>query len=965
MLEIRLLGNFSIHKEGNDLLLSSRPSKLLFSYLVLHPGVSTPREKLIQTLWPDISEIDSQSTFRQALRQLRSLVNKDLSTGEDYILITDDSIAFNQRAAHWVDAAQIARPLQPDSPAEVILNDLANYGGELLPGFDEPWVVIERERFNATFEQKTSLLLALLIRRERWSTVLEWGERWIALGRSPEPAYRALMLAYAAKGDSQQLVHAYQRCLDEVKKAGRKEPSPETRSTFERLLQGGELADLPDNIFPLNVIYATGSPFAPPKPAVAVEAPALHAVQEQLAIGTLLHDRYRLDAELGKGGMGVVYQGHDTLLGRDVAIKILERAFRQTDTYQRFISEAQTIAQINHPNIVAVYDAGEYEGSPYIVMELLQGESPTTQPPRPVSQVLDITMQVCDALHLVHSRGIIHRDIKPENVIILPGGQVKLMDFGLAHDQASRLTQAGAIIGTVFYLSPEQALGKEIDVRADIYAVGVMLYELTTGRLPFTGETILSVITQHLYATPAPPSSLNPALPPALNDLILRMLNKAPEDRPSDVAQVIQDLKEIKAQISTEQAASHPPFSARANGNLIAGAEQPKTGVYLLMERWRNQGLQVLDVASLALVHGSPGELVFDEPDTLLLARSALHRQVDIGPWLRRAASQDIAISVCEKLIAEYPKPNLRMAIVQAMENMPDQLATQSLHKLADSDDSPLVRSAAALAVARRGLGEEIACGLLKAYRENDDFAALTALVNLIDELGIPANLDYPKLPVTSLLFQKRLRANRNDILRQGWQTAVGAGILCFLNGLAAPFYIALSYPLDFQETLKFITIPAWMISGALGLLFIGSMQGLASGLAVGLADALWKAGSPRYLIGALAGIIYGLLLILFTSVDTIKPPTNSAFYNTIYLIYSIMLGAAIAFAIPRLQTRPGLKHRLTRALIAAVLAVGITSIEVFMVYLQEAPKLLFSRSMIAAALCFGVTLLVEPKTEE
>ena len=262
-------------------------------------------------------------------------------------------------------------------------------------------------------------------------------------------------------------------------------------------------------------------------------------------IGSILQNRYRLDAELGRGGMGTVYRGYDTLLDRAVAVKVLTGAGLGTEGRARLLSEARAVARLNHPNIVGVYDAGNAEATapagtplPFIVMELVEGQSLHERKPESIDEIVAVACQVCAALEHAHSQGIIHRDLKPENVLVTPEGTAKLMDFGLARSQASRITSEGSIVGTVFYLAPEQALGQEIDGRADLYALGVMLYELTTGHLPFSGDDPFSIITQHLHAAAVPPSRHRPDLPVSLETTILKLLAKDPADRFASAHQV-------------------------------------------------------------------------------------------------------------------------------------------------------------------------------------------------------------------------------------------------------------------------------------------------------------------------------------------------------------------------------------------------------------------------------------------
>jgi serine/threonine protein kinase len=221
------------------------------------------------------------------------------------------------------------------------------------------------------------------------------------------------------------------------------------------------------------------------------------------AIDTLLNGRYRLEAELGRGGMGVVYRAHDTLLDRPVAVKVLSATELGTEGRARLLREARAAAGLNHPNIVSVHDAGEaqipeHEGAtPFVVMELVEGPSLHDRRPDSLKETVAVARQVCAALEHAHARGIVHRDLKPENVLLShdpierTGATAKLSDFGLARSMASRLSVEGAIAGTVFYLAPELALGQPYDGRADLYALGVMLYELATGRLPFLADGYL------------------------------------------------------------------------------------------------------------------------------------------------------------------------------------------------------------------------------------------------------------------------------------------------------------------------------------------------------------------------------------------------------------------------------------------------------------------------------------------
>jgi tetratricopeptide (TPR) repeat protein len=259
-------------------------------------------------------------------------------------------------------------------------------------------------------------------------------------------------------------------------------------------------------------------------------------------IGTCLNERYRVDAQVGAGGMGAVFRGHDLLLDRDVAIKALWAETMGPEARQRMLNEAQVAAQLNHPNIVSVYDAGASGDFFFMVMELVSGKSLLQCLPLPLSEVIAVTRQICAALEHAHAHGIVHRDLKPENVLITTNGVAKLTDFGLARSVASRLTADGTITGTVFYMAPELALGQSFDHRADLYALGAMLYEMVTGRLPFIGDDILAVISQHLHAPVVPPRTYVPDLLPALEGITLKLLAKNPDDRFASARAVIESL---------------------------------------------------------------------------------------------------------------------------------------------------------------------------------------------------------------------------------------------------------------------------------------------------------------------------------------------------------------------------------------------------------------------------------------
>src|SRR5947209_9942616 len=276
--------------------------------------------------------------------------------------------------------------------------------------------------------------------------------------------------------------------------------------------------------------------------------------------GTIIDGRYRVISRLGSGGMADVYLAADELLGRLLAVKLLHPHFAEDEEFvERFRREASSAAALSHPNIVGIFDRGEWQGTYYIAMEYVAGRSlkkivrehGALEP----AAAIDLVIQILRAARFAHGRGVIHRDLKPHNVILDEEGRARVTDFGIARAGASDMTLTGSIMGTAQYLSPEQAQGQAVTVSADVYSVGVILYELLTGVVPFEGETAVAIAFKQVAAEPRPPSELNPALTPSLDAVVLRALAKDPLERYADDDELIAALEVERERLPADGAA--------------------------------------------------------------------------------------------------------------------------------------------------------------------------------------------------------------------------------------------------------------------------------------------------------------------------------------------------------------------------------------------------------------------------
>jgi serine/threonine protein kinase len=487
---------------------------------------------------------------------------------------------------------------------------------------------------------------------------------------------------------------------------------------------------------------------------------------------------YRILGKLGGGGMGVVYEAEDLKLGRHVALKFIpENLAGDAKSLERFTREARAASQLNHPNICTIHGIEDNNGHPFIVMEKLEGESLKQHiggQPMKVEEVLDVGVQVADALVASHNKGIVHRDIKPANIFLTPGGPVKVLDFGLAKlvhnpgtEEDQSLTAVGIIPGTAVYMSPEQARSETVDARSDLFSFGVVLYEMSTGKKPFSGNNSLLTLDAVLHQKPTPPHDLNPKIPIELQGIIGKAMEKDRTHRYQSAAEMRSDLAQLK-----RESESGTIKSSNQSSMLRAASKT-------FSRNSRFQTYSLIAMAALLL--------------TVLAA---------VGAWWikhRAAANAEqknaIAVLPLQNLNGDYNIDYLRFALADELTSV------LTYSRSLEVRPSSVTRKYVALDLEPKKVGQELRVGRLLQGHFIKQGDQLTVTLEAID------------VPTDRLLWQTTVTAKADDLigLQQQLSSQVQHGLLPILGGAAGASESAASRPKNQQAYdfyLRSIAVP-------------------------------------------------------------------------------------------------------------------------------------------------------------
>ena len=525
LLELSFFGTFQVKLGGVPLTnFRSVNTQGLLIYLILQAERPFPRDLLATLFWPDVPDSTAKKNLRQTLYQLRQLLateeeekNEEFddleptsklsvtsAAKESFLLVSRQTVQWNPESDYFLDVQAFLHELERGG-----LETAASlYQGELLPGFTcdslefESWLRQERERLHRLALSALDDLTERQITQADFAAAQATARRQLALEPWRESAHRQLMRALAMAGDRSAALAQFELCQQVLDEELGAPPASETATL-----------------------------------AAQIEAGAFGRDDAALIAG-----KYELGDLIGQGAMGTVYAGRDSLTGLPVAIKMLDRGrvVGNPELVERFRREGEALRQLAHPNIVQLLATDEKEGHHYLVMELVEGGDLLNvladQPQPPLPQVLSIALDLSDALTRAHRLNILHRDIKPANVLLDGNGRPKLTDFGIARLGAeSTLTQHGAVLGTVSYLSPEACQGEPLDERADIWAFGLLLYEMLAGQRPFAKPTSAATLMAILQEPTPDIRTVRQDLPPALTDLLAQMLQKDKNQRIASV----------------------------------------------------------------------------------------------------------------------------------------------------------------------------------------------------------------------------------------------------------------------------------------------------------------------------------------------------------------------------------------------------------------------------------------------
>lgn len=533
-LKLFLFGPPHLERDGQSLEIDARKTMALLAYLGI-TGTSHSRETLLTLLWPDLEPRQAQNVLRRNLSTLNKTLNGQ------WLVVEQDIIGLDKKTDAWLDVTHFRYLAQSwrdhnHSQTDLCANCLSNlaqaaslYRADFMAGFGvrnspnfDNWQLFETEQLKRELASVLERLLKGHSERREIDQAISYAQRWLALDPLHEPAHRHLMRLFAANGDRSAALRQYQNCVQLLKDELGVPPEAETIALYESLRQET-------------------------KKHQKIIAEAFAIIDGDSAAGLKRN-------LIGSGGMGNVYRGLNRQSGEAVAIKVLKPEIidGNPDLVERFVREGQALRRLNHPNIVKMLAASEQDSQLYLVMEYVAGGSLkdliANEELLPRDRALDIALYLADALTRAHRLKIIHRDLKPANILLAEDGTPRLADFGVARMvNSSQLTKTSQILGTVDYLSPEGCEGLPLDERADIWAFGVILYEMLTGEHPFKGETVVSTLSAILTQPVPRRMQSRTDIPAALIDLIERMLQKDPAQRIPSVRLVGAELEAIIA----------------------------------------------------------------------------------------------------------------------------------------------------------------------------------------------------------------------------------------------------------------------------------------------------------------------------------------------------------------------------------------------------------------------------------